>query len=146
MIGLKAARFLARTVVAHQKMTSVEILIAVTIHLVIPIAGLLIFLRIARKMKVENVSNPPTIDLFLTFATYGGLLLMALTTLFWQWSGMASLGAFYLIFGAPIAMGVIAYRNYNKRELSIYHLWTYRFGLSYYLILPLTSLTLLAVG
>jgi hypothetical protein len=92
-------------------------------------------------MKREKTANPPTIDLFFIFATYGGLLLMILTTLMWDWSGMASLGAFYLIIGAPVVMGIIAYRNNKTRQTSKYHIWTYRLGLLYYIIAPLTILT-----
>ncbi|NQY29899.1 MAG: hypothetical protein HRT69_10545 [Flavobacteriaceae bacterium] len=119
-------------------MTTTEIIIAVTIHLIIPLTALIMYLGLVRKMKSEKIENPPTIDLFLTFATYGGLLLVTLTTLFWKWSGMASLGSFYLILGAPIVMGIIAYRNSKKKELSIYHLRTYKAGLLYFLITPIT--------
>jgi hypothetical protein len=78
----------------HLKMKTVDIIIAMTIYLVIPLTGLIIYLGLVRKMKTKKISFPPTIDLFLTFATYGGLLLLALTTLLWQWSGMTSLGMF----------------------------------------------------
>ena len=119
-------------------MKIIEIIIAIIIHLAIPLTGLLLFLRIVRKMKNQDVTDPPTIDLFLAFATYGGLLLVVLTTLFWKWSGMASLGSFYLILGAPVVMGIIAYRNYKKKEFSTYHLWAYKAGLLYYAIAPAT--------
>jgi hypothetical protein len=91
-------------------------------------------------MKKEEVTNPPCIELLLIFVTYGGLLLVALTSLFWKWSAMASLGSFYLILGAPIIMGIIAYRNYGKRELSKYYLWTFWSGLLYFVIAPVTML------
>ena len=117
---------------------------AVAIHLVIPLTGLLIYLRLIRKIKREKVEKPPAIDLFLTFATYGGLLLVTLTTLFWKWSGIASLGSFYLILGSPIVMGIIVYRNYKNKQLSQYHLWMYKTGLLYFIIAPLTLLTLIA--
>lgn len=125
-------------------MTSTEIVMAVAIHLVIPLTGLLIYLRLIRKIKREKVEKPPAIDLFLTFATYGGLLLVTLTTLFWKWSGIASLGSFYLILGSPIVMGIIVYRNYKNKQLSQYHLWMYKTGLLYFIIAPLTLLTLIA--
>ena len=75
-------------------------------------------------MTRDKISNPPTMELFAVFATYGGLVLVVLTTFFWKWSGMASLGMFYLILGAPIVMGVIAYRQYKTRQKSKYHKWT----------------------
>ncbi len=97
-------------------------------------------------MKNENVVNAPTLELFIIFATYGGLLLVTLTTLFWQWSGMASLGTFYLILGATIAMGLIAYKQRKTKQNSKYHSWTYYSGLSYFIIAPLTFVTLYLVS
>jgi hypothetical protein len=127
-------------------MTTKEIVIALTIHLVLPLVGLLYFLHLRKKMNSDNVLNAPTIELFLIFATYGGLLLLTLTTLFWKWSGMASLGAFYLIIGAPIIMGTIAYRHRQTKTISKYHKLTYLYGLSYFVIAPLTFLFLSLVS
>lgn len=122
-----------------------EIFTAIIIHLVLPVTGLLFYLGLIRKMKREKVESPPTIDLFLIFATYGGLLLVALTTFFWKWSGMASLGTFYLILGAPLVMSILTYKNYKNRKLSKYHRWTYMSGLFYFLITPLTLMTIMAL-
>ena len=118
-------------------MTFKEIIIALTIHLFIPLTGLLYFLQLKNRMKNENIQNAPTTELFIIFATYGGMLLVALTILFWKWSGLASLGTFYLILAAPIIMGLIAYRNRKIKENSKYHKWTYKFGLLYFAIAPL---------
>jgi hypothetical protein len=119
-------------------MTIAEIIIALTIHLILPLAGLLWFLRIKKQMKNNNVSSPPTIELFLIFSTFGGLLLVALTALFGWWSGTASLGAFYLLLVAPIVMGIVSYRHRKTKEISRYHKWTYLSGLLYFAIAPLT--------
>ena len=127
-------------------MTVKEIIIALIIHLLIPLAGLIYFLRLKRRMKNENIVNAPTAELFVIFATYGGLLLVTLTTLFWQWSGMASIGTFYLILGAPIAMGLIAYRHRKTKANSKYHNWTYIFGLLYFAIAPVTFFILFSVS
>ena len=116
-------------------MATKEIFTALTIHFIIPLVGLLYFLRLKWQMKRENIQNKPTIELFIIFVTYGGLLLFLLTGLFWYWSGMASLGLFYLIFGAPIAMGVISYKHRHTKSISKYHKWVYILGLSYYVIL-----------
>jgi len=83
------------------------------------------------------MQNRPIIELFIIFATYGGLILAVLTDLFWYWSGMASLGVFYLIFGAPIVMGIIAYRHRHTRTISKYHKWTYLLALAYFIVLVL---------
>ena len=114
-----------------------ELIIASIIHLVIPFAGLIFYLNLIRKIKKEKISSPPYISLFLIFATYGGLLLMTLTILIWEWSAMASLGTFLLIFEAPIAMGIIAYQNYKIRSTSKYHVLTYKSALYYFIIAPI---------
>ncbi len=126
-------------------MTTKEIIVAYTIHLIIPLVGLLSFLQLKNQMKRENIQNPPTTELFVVFATYGGLLLVVLTALFWQWSGMASLGLFYLILGAPIAMGFIAYSQKLKKTISKFHNWTYNSGLLYFIIAPVTFFILFLV-
>ena len=123
-------------------MTANEISIALTIYLIIPLIGLLYFIRIAKQMKMENIEIATLIELFIIFSTYGGLLLVALTAIFWQWSGKASLGTFYLILGAPIVMGFISYRNREKKLISKYHKWAYASGLLYFAIAPVTIFVL----
>ena len=126
-------------------MTAKEIAIALTIHLIIPLIGLLYFIKIAKQMKMENIETATIIELFIIISTYGGLLLVALTAIFWRWSGMASLGTFYLILGAPIVMGLIAYRNREKKSISKYHNWAYASGLLYFAIAPVTIFVLFLV-
>ena len=53
-------------------MIAKDIFIALIIHLIIPLTGLLFFLRIKRQMKIENIINAPTPELFIIFSTYGG--------------------------------------------------------------------------
>ena len=123
-------------------MTALEIIITLTIHIFLPLIGLFYFIRLRARMKKEEIQNAPIIDLFTIFATYGGLLLIVLTPLIWKWSGMASLGAFYLIFVAPIAMGVISYRHRKTKLNSQYHKWTFLSGILYFAIAPVTFLIL----
>ena len=120
-----------------------EIIIAIIIHLIIPIIGIMFFIDLVRKMRFEKVENPPVIELFLIFATYGGLLLVILTSLFWKWSGMASIGTFYLIIIAPIIMGIISYKTHKNKTISKYHNWFYKVSLSYYIIAPIIIFTLI---
>lgn len=107
-----------------------------TIYIIIPLMGLLSYLNLIRKMNREHVVQPPTLGLFFLFVNYGGLLLVILTSLFWKWSAMASLGSFYLITVAPVVVGIIAYRNYKLRLQSTYHKWAFRSAVSYYFIAP----------
>ena len=123
-------------------MTIAEIIIALTIHLLLPLIGLFYFIRLRTRMKKEEIQNAPIIEMFIIFATYGGLLLVTLTTLIWKWSGMASLGTFYLILGAPVAMGIIAYRHRKTKKDTKYHKWTYLSGILYFAIAPVMFLIL----
>ena len=115
-----------------------EVLSAIVIHIIIPCAGLLIYWTLCKRIKKEQIPNPPTKELFLIFATYGGLLLVLLTSLFWMWSGAASLGTFYLVLAAPILMAIIAIKTRNKRYISKYHKWTFLMSILYFGIAPLT--------
>lgn len=121
-------------------MTVLEILIGIYIHLIVPMAGLIVYRRLVRKMRTENVPHPPVADMFLVFVNYGGLLLILLTSFIWYWSGMASLGMSYLLLVAPFVMAGIAYRNYNSRRLSSYHNAMFKAGLLYFLVLPTAML------
>ena len=97
-------------------------------------------------MNNENIVNAPIIEFLIIFVTYGGLLLVTLTTLFWYWSAEASIGSGYLILVAPIVMGIIAYLNRQKRINSKYHNWVYLSGLLYFVIAPLIFLILYLVN
>ena len=99
-----------------------------------------------KNWKKEGIFNISIHELFIVFATYLGLLLVALTELLGQWSGIASLGTFYLLIGAPIAMGIIGYKYRKIRGNSKYHNWLYFAGLLYFIIAPLTFLFLLLIG
>jgi hypothetical protein len=125
-------------------MTIKEIIIAVTIHLIIPMIGLIFYLILIKRMKREEVINPPAIDYFFIFVNYCGLLLISLTSLFWVWSGMASIGTFYLMTVGAILMVVIVIRNSKSRQLSKYHKWAHKLGILYFLITPLTIIVTIA--
>lgn len=71
------------------------------------------------------------------FVNYGGLLLIILNSFMLPWSGLSSLGLIYLLFVAPVIMGVIAYRNAKQKGQSYYHLRAYREALAYFIIAPL---------
>ncbi len=44
-----------------------------------------------------------------------------LTALFWEWSGMASLGFFYLVLVAPFVTAALAWSLHRRRALSGFH-------------------------
>lgn len=108
-----------------------EIVKALLIHLAVPAAGLQWFMWLRDDMREEQIESPPVFPLFIVFATYGGLLLVILTSFFWYWSGMASLGLAYLLFLAPIVMLVIGWRLYPQRNLSRFHKAAFVASISY---------------
>lgn len=122
-----------------------EIVTGFVIHLIIPLAGLLYFLKIRKQMSLEKIPNPPETELFVVFATYGGLLILILTAFFWKWSGAASLGFLYLILGAPILILIKGKSLYNARETSKYHMWVYNSSIYYFLITPTTFIALFII-
>ena len=113
-----------------------NIITPLVIYLLIPLAGVIYYLTLNKRMKVQKITDPPMIAMFIIFFTYGGLLTLILTSFFGGWSGMASLGMFYLIFLAPIAMIIIGVASHKKRDLSIYHRRMYNFSSLYFLIAP----------
>ena len=85
-------------------------------------------------IKSEKIQDALIIEFFIIFVNYGGFILVVLTAFFWHWSGMASLGIFYLIFVAPITMCIIVYRHHREKTISNYHKWAYVLGLIYVII------------
>lgn len=122
-----------------------EVIIGVLIHLIIPLIGLFFYFKLIKQMELEEIEETPKKEFFVIFATYGGLLLVILTTFLWVWSGMATLGFVYLLIGAPIVLGIIASRLKSKIEISKYHNWAYKSSIWYFAIGPATLIVLLVV-
>jgi hypothetical protein len=74
------------------------------IHLVVPLAGIVIFFRLCRRLKAQGESPGVLVLLFWLFFCWGGVVVIGLTALFWSWSGMASLGAFFVLFISPFVV------------------------------------------
>ena len=82
-------------------------------------------------MLFRSIEEPPIIALFILFATYGALIVLILTALFWYWSGMATLGLAYLILLAPLLTLGLAVAFYRRRRLSGYHAAAFWLSLGY---------------
>jgi hypothetical protein len=63
---------------------------------------------------------------------------LLLTALFWKWSGMASLGAVFLLFCAPIALIPITVHLYKTRKASIIHKRTFQAAIAYFPLIVLS--------
>jgi len=70
------------------------------------------------QMKIES---PPFLAYFTLFFNFGGWLLVLLTAMFWEWSGMATLGFLYLMLVAPLVTAVAAYNLLGEWRLSGFH-------------------------
>jgi TonB family protein len=121
-----------------------RIMIALGIHLIVPLLGIGAYVLLNRRMRRALVPSPPVVSYFILFATFGGWLLVVLTALFWVWSSMASLGVGYLIFIAPIVTTILAWRLRQSRSLSAYHHYAFLASIAYtglicvgWLIVPL---------
>jgi hypothetical protein len=125
-------------------MPDFEIIKFTLIYLFFPGIGLVIYLWMNREMTRFEPNILRSIELFAVFATYGALLILALTSLFWYWSAMATIGAVYLFIGAPVIMGFIAFKYYIKRNESRYQLFLFRSGALYFIILPMVFTVLFA--
>lgn len=68
-----------------------------------------------------------------------------LTSLFLRWSGMASLGAFYLLLLSPIVTGIMTINLYLKRDLSRFHKVIYFTSLGYLILISITFVTVVVM-
>jgi Mn2+/Fe2+ NRAMP family transporter len=93
------------------------------IHLGTPLVGLGLYALFCRLMNAQHVPEPPYLAYFFLFFTFGGWLMVLLTAYFWKWSGMASLGVFYLMWFAPLMAVAIGIVQYSKRRDSAFHRW-----------------------
>jgi hypothetical protein len=106
-------------------MTSAQIATAVAIHLGVPLLGVAVFLALCSRMRRAAIPAPPFVAWFILFFTVGGWLLVALTALFWEWSGMASLGVFFLVLVAPWLTAASAWELRGSRAVSAFHRWAF---------------------
>jgi hypothetical protein len=113
-----------------------EVIIPIIIYFVVPFLAFLLLIGLIWKMMAESIEKPPIIALSISLMNYSVLLILGLTSIFWKWSGMASIGSAYQFTLAPILMAFVSYRYYKKKELSFYHLLSYRSGIFYFLAIP----------
>jgi uncharacterized membrane protein SirB2 len=74
----------------------------------------------------------PTFKLLLCLVTYAGLLLVTVSVAIGKWSELAVLAYAYLLFIAPVVMGVIVYDTRRERHSSAVHRFTFYAGVFYF--------------
>jgi hypothetical protein len=123
-----------------------QIYVPVGIYLLVPALGVAFYIYLRQYVISEVTDRVTLLKLKILFMTYGGLLLLVLTTLFWQWSGMASLGTAYLVLGAPVLMSYFALSMSRKPQLSRCERWIFNASLSYLAVMLITVIGLYAVS
>jgi hypothetical protein len=103
-----------------------EIFKAVSIHLLVPLAGLLIYLKLCYDIKKKSIPKPPFWQIFILFVAFGGWLIILLTLFFWYVSGLLYLGFFFLIIIMPIVIIFCVLSLYLQTDISTYHLYSLR--------------------
>lgn len=126
-------------------MKSSELITFIVIHLVVPAIGVVAFIAFCHQMAKAKIQNPPYFQMFILFFNFGGILLILLTSLFWMWSGMASLGFFYLALGSPITAGVAAFSLRKQQKLSKFHKGVFIVNVCYAVLMITATLVWLIV-
>ena len=119
--------------------TLTTVLTPIVIYLLVPILGIALFFFATKTLKPKERKEIFILKLLIVFACLGGLLLLLLTTVFWKWSGLASVGSVFLIFIAPILMAVIGYDSFKKRANEA-ESTLFKLSISYFIALPLIIL------
>jgi cytochrome bd-type quinol oxidase subunit 2 len=99
-----------------------ELLLAFCIYILVPAAGLAAFILLDRRIRLRKHGRLLELAYFLLFFALGGWLLIALTSEFLEWSGMASLGMFYLLLVAPFLSMTIAWKLRRRKQGPLYSL------------------------
>ena len=113
-----------------------KIIIFLLIHLITLALGIVGYIFLIKKILKDSIENPPIIDLFFIYSMYAGILIIVLTELFWNWSAMASLGAFFHTIPGLIIMGFITFWNYKIRHVSVYQQLSFLSNLFYCVMIP----------
>jgi len=103
----------------------------ILIFLVIPLVGVALYAWLCRTMTKRNIPEPPYVSYFFLFAHAGIWFLLLLTTALWGWSGMSSIGLFYLLLVSPFPPIAFAFILHGDRCNSAFHRWAFRCSAGY---------------
>jgi hypothetical protein len=120
-----------------------KIIVGVGINLVVPFLGVVAFILFCQWMWKTRIQSPPFFSYFILFSIFGGWLMILLTGLFWEMSGMVSLAFIYLILIAPFATAVVAWCLRRRRTLSGFHRSAFITSIGYSILIPAIILILL---
>ena len=112
-------------------MTLGQLLSLLLVFLAIPAAGVCLYAWLCVRMCKRDIPEPPYGTYFFLFAHGGIWFLLMLTDVLWGWSGMSSLGAFYLMFVSPFPAVVLVFTLYDVRHESTFHRWAFWLCVAY---------------
>jgi len=98
-----------------------KVIAAIGVNILVPLLGVIVFVLLCRRMWRTHIQSPPFFPYFILFTAFGGWVMVFLTALFWEWSGMASIGVFYLVLVAPIVTAGVAFSLRRFHALSVFH-------------------------
>lgn len=108
-----------------------QMIIPVILYVIFPLAGLTGLRRLVQLMHREQITAPPVLGYAWLFFCVGGWLLIGLTKILWYWSGMATLGLFFLIFASPLLTLMILLIHGTRANQSVYHRFCFWATLGY---------------
>ncbi len=73
-------------------------------------------------------------------------MLVVLTALFWEWSGLASIGVFYLLLVAPLVTAAFAMTLRRQRAVSAYHRNVFVVSIGYTGLMLVLVLSWIGIG
>lgn len=126
-------------------MTNLEKVLAGLIHLVVPAIGIVFYLRVLRRIRQEGHLDALALPVLILFFIYGGLVMILLTAVCWEWSGAASLGLVFEVFVAPVMAAVIGWTFRDRKARSGYHAAVYRWSWRYFVVLVLVLCSTYAI-
>src|SRR2546430_1401575 len=103
----------------------------ILVFVLIPLVGVALYVWLCRTMSKRDIPEPPYISYFVLFAHGGIWFLLLLTGALWGWSGMSSIGLFYLLFISPFPAAASAFILYGVRRDSAFHRWAFRLSAGY---------------
>lgn len=92
-----------------------DLLTVAAIHLLVPLVGLAWYCALARRLVVAGHPRSLRLHVLPLFVSYGGLVMILLTGMFWVWSAAASLGFLYLVTAAPLLHGFTVWKLWPRR-------------------------------
>jgi hypothetical protein len=108
-----------------------KIIAEIGVNILVPLLGVIVFVLLCRRMRRTHIPSPPFVQYFILFISYGGCLMVLLTALFWEWSGIASLGFFYLVLIAPFVTAGVAVSLRRCYALTVFHRVGYIASIAY---------------